>query len=148
MSDKVIRFGEFQIDRGRFQLFCQELPVRVEGRPMQLLLLLVEKAGELVTREQIADCLWGRDVFVDVEQGINTAIRKVRRALNDCADEPRYLQTVVGRGYRFIGEPVYDDDADTANVKMFTAEELGQAVLSAAGLDPSEYIASTKMRGD
>ena len=148
MSDKVIRFGEFQIDRGRFQLFCQELPVRMEGRPMQLLLLLVEKAGELVTREQIADCLWGRDVFVDVEQGINTAIRKVRRALNDCADEPRYLQTVVGRGYRFIGEPVYDDDADTANVKMFTAEELGQAVLSAAGLDPSEYIASTKMRGD
>ena len=136
MSDKVIRFGEFQIDRGRFQLFCQELPVRVEGRPMQLLLLLVEKAGELVTREQIADCLWGRDVSVDVEQGINTAIRKVRRALNDCADEPRYLQTVVGRGYRFIGEPVYDDDADTANVKMFTAEELGQAVLSADGLDP------------
>ncbi|HEX3320026.1 MAG TPA: winged helix-turn-helix domain-containing protein [Terriglobales bacterium] len=148
MSDKVIRFGEFQIDRGRFQLFCQESPVRMEGRPMQLLLLLVERAGELVTREQIAECLWGRDVFVDVEQGINTAIRKVRRALNDCADEPRYLQTVVGRGYRFIGEPVYDDDADTGNAKMFTAEELGQAVLSAAGLDPSEYISSGKMRGD
>jgi DNA-binding winged helix-turn-helix (wHTH) protein len=111
-------------------------------------LLLVERAGELVTREQIAECLWGRDVFVDVEQGINTAIRKVRRALNDCADEPRYLQTVVGRGYRFIGEPVYDDDADTGNAKMFTAEELGQAVLSAAGLDPSEYISSGKMRGD
>ena len=148
MSDKVIRFGEFQIDRGRFQLFCQESPVRVEGRPMQLLLLLVERAGELVTREQIADCLWGRDVFVDVEQGINTAIRKVRRALNDCADEPRYLQTVVGRGYRFIGEPVYDDDAGAASVKMFTAEELGQAVLSAAGLDPTEFSAPLKLQRD
>jgi DNA-binding winged helix-turn-helix (wHTH) protein len=69
---------------------------------LQLLMFMVEKRGQLVTREQISSELWSKDVFVDVEQGINTAIRKIRRALADDADEPNTLKTVVGRGYRFV----------------------------------------------
>lgn len=70
---------------------------------MELLILLVERQGQLVTRDEIIARLWGKDVFLDAEQGINTAIRKVRRALGDDPEQPRYVATVVGKGYRFIG---------------------------------------------
>ena len=101
MPDKKVRFDDFELDFARFQLCRSGSPVRLEGLPLQLLMFLVEKRGQLVTREQIS-ALWSKDVFVDVNQGINTAIRKIRRALHDDAEEPQYLQTVVGRGYRFV----------------------------------------------
>ena len=148
MSEKIVRFDEYVIDFGRFQLFCQDSAVKMEGRPMQLLMLLVGRPGELITREEIADFLWGKDVFVDVEQSINTAVRKVRIALGDDAEQPHYLQTVVGRGYRFIARPVVESNDDDPNSRMFTAEELGQAVLSAAGLDPEQIASSPKQRGE
>ena len=91
MPGKIVRFDEFVLDFGRFQLLCGDATVKLEGRPMQVLMLLVERAGELVTREEIADYLWGNKVFVDVEQSINTAVRKVRIALNDCVGRPQYL---------------------------------------------------------
>jgi DNA-binding winged helix-turn-helix (wHTH) protein len=138
MPDRVVRFGEFTLDFGCFQLFCRDSAVKLEGRPLQLLMLLVERAGQLVTREEIADALWGRDVFVDVEQGINTAIRKVRIALGDRGYPPKYLQTVVGRGYRFVRGDLLEVSRLPAwqIPETFTAEELGQAIRSAAGLPP------------
>src|SRR5438046_10331762 len=69
---------------------------------MELLILLLEKDGHLVTRKQIIERLWGNDVFVDTEHGINTAIRKIRQALKDDPDQPRFVQTVTGKGYRFV----------------------------------------------
>ncbi|HEY7466191.1 MAG TPA: helix-turn-helix domain-containing protein, partial [Dehalococcoidia bacterium] len=69
---------------------------------MDLLLLLVQRRGELVGRAEIIDRLWGKDVFVDVETGVHTAARKIRQALGDSAVTPKYLETVPGRGYRFI----------------------------------------------
>jgi DNA-binding winged helix-turn-helix (wHTH) protein len=68
---------------------------------MDLLFLLVERRGELVTREEVAEHLWGTDVFVDIDQSINTAVRKVRMALRDDPDKPRFIETVIGKGYRF-----------------------------------------------
>jgi len=138
---KRIGFDDFELDFARFQLFYQGKPVRLEGLPMQLLMFLVENKGQLVTREQISAALWSKDVFVDVDQGINTAIRKIRRALGDDADEPHYLQTVVGRGYRFVapnaGEvtQIQPGSASSADF-MVTPEELGRAIMTAAGLDP------------
>jgi len=133
MADKRVRFGEFELDFGHFQLYRGGEPVRLEGLPMQLLMYLIENQKQLVTREQIAHALWGEDVFVDIEQGINTAIRKIRIALDDDSGQPRFLLTVVGRGYRFVAE--CEDHA--AEVK-FSAEELGRAVIAAAGLPPDE----------
>jgi TolB-like protein/DNA-binding winged helix-turn-helix (wHTH) protein/Flp pilus assembly protein TadD len=75
--------------------------LRLEKRPMELLILLLEREGELVSRDEIAERLWGKDVFVDVEHGINTAVRKVRLALKDDSEQPRFVETVVGKGYRF-----------------------------------------------
>ncbi len=140
MAEKKIRFDDFQLDYGRFQLCCRGVPVRLEGLPLQLLMFMVENRGQLVTREQIAAALWSKDVFVDVEQGINTAIRKIRRALADDADEPQYLQTVVGRGYRFVAPNAAEDAAGAAPAEAFviTPEDLGRAIMSAAGLDPED----------
>ena len=132
---KIVRFAEFELDFGRFQLFRGGYPVRLEGLPLQILMLLVERHRQLVTREQIADALWGKEVFVDVEQGINTAIRKVRIALEDDSDSPQFLQTLVGRGYRFIAPLIERAPGDYAEWSTFSPEELGQALLAAAGLD-------------
>jgi DNA-binding winged helix-turn-helix (wHTH) protein len=80
----------------------------------------------------------GPDVFVDVEQGINTAVRKIRVALEDDSAQPRYLQTVVGRGYRWVAHVYEENDEVPATAKVFkiSAEEFGLAVMAAAGLDP------------
>jgi len=101
-------------------------------------LVVILHRGQLVTREQISSELWSKDVFVDVEQGINTAIRKIRRALADDAGEPQYLQTVVGRGYRFVAPTAEADAGNQLSTEGFTVtpEEFGRAVMIAAGLDP------------
>ncbi len=149
MPDKKLCFDDFELDFARFQLFRGGNPVRLEGLPLQLLIFLVEKRGELVTREQISAQLWSKDVFVDVDQGINTAIRKVRRALGDDPNEPQYLQTVVGRGYRFV-VPNAVESSGTATADQFavSAEELGRAIMTAAGLDPENPRGDRKVRND
>ena len=148
MPEKKIRFDDFELDYSRFQLSRRGRPVRLEGLPLQLLMFLVEKRGEMVTREQIASELWSKDVFVDVEQGINTAVRKIRRALSDDADEPQYLQTVVGRGYRFVAPTAKEYASGQPEGFTVSAEELGRAIMTAAGLDPENPRADPKTRGD
>jgi len=114
-------------------------------------MFLVDKRGQLVTREQISAELWSKDVFVDVEQGINTAIRKIRRALADDPNEPHYLQTVVGRGYRFVAPGAKEDVGDQPLAEGFAVspEELGRAIMTAAGLDPENPRADPpKTRGN
>ncbi len=152
MPDKRVRFAEFELDFGRFQLCRGGTPVRLEGLPLQLLMFLIESRGQLVTREQIADALWGKDVFVDVEQGINTAIRKIRMVLEDNSAQPQYLQTVVGRGYRFVAATIVEEGPSAANSAsaegfMVSAEELGRAIMAAAGVDPDDPKASPKVSG-
>ena len=150
MPQKKIRFDDFELDYGRFQLCRSGKPIRLEGLPLQLLMFLVENRGQLVTREQVSSQLWSKDVFVDVEQGINTAIRKIRRALADDADEPKYLQTVVGRGYRFVAPNAEEESAGQSPSEKLTvsAEELGRAIMTAAGLDPENPRATPKTRGE
>ena len=142
MPDKKVRFDDFLLDCGRFQLSRNGLPLKLEGLPLQLLMFLVERRGELVTRDQIADALWGKDVFVDIDQSINTAIRKVRMVLDDNSGQPRYLQTVVGHGYRFVArlEEVDKNDRGVSNSGSVSAEELGRAIMAAAGLDPNNPL--------
>jgi len=140
VPEKKVRFDDFHLDYCRFQLCRRGIPVRLEGLPLQLLMFLVEKRGQLVTREQISSELWSKDVFVDVEQGINPAVRKIRRALCDDADEPQYLQTVVGRGYRFVAPTAEEDVRAEAPAEKFAVspQELGRAIMIAAGLDPED----------
>ena len=97
----VIRFGVFQLDEQAGLLSKNGRIVRLKPQPFKLLLLLVSRAGEVVTREDIREALWGSDTFVDFEQGVNSAIKQVREALGEDADRPLYVETVPKRGYRF-----------------------------------------------
>src|SRR6187200_104399 len=106
-SPPALRFGEFVLDVAAYQLRRDGRPVKLGRQPMDLLILLVERRGQLVTRADIVARLWGPDVFVDVEMGVNTAISKVRQALHDAPEAPRFLETVPGKGYRFIA-PIAD----------------------------------------
>ena len=94
---------EVELDLARYELRRGGRVERLEKLPMELLILLAERPGQLVTRAEILERLWGKDVFVDADAAINTAVRKVRRALGDDPDTPRFLETVVGKGYRFVG---------------------------------------------
>src|SRR6202011_6356291 len=110
MQGTIIRFDEFELDIPCYQLRRSGRLVRLEKLPMELLILLSERPGQLVTREEIIQRLWGDNVFVDTRQGINTAIRKLRVALRDNPEHPRLLQTVAGRGYRLLAPVSTRDD--------------------------------------
>ena len=96
-------FEDFELDVAGFQLLRQSRPVKIERIPMELLILLVERSGQLVSREEIAARLWGDGVYMDAESGVNTAVRKLRAALKDSPEQPVFIETVAGKGYRFIG---------------------------------------------
>ena len=95
-------FRDFELDVPAYELRRDKSAIRLERQPMDLLILLVERRGELVTRSDIVARLWTKDVFVDVDMGINTAIRKIRAALGDSPDAPAFVETVPGKGYRFV----------------------------------------------
>ena len=99
---ETLRFGDFELDIGAYELRRRGRPVKLVRQPMDLLILLVESRGRLVARSDIVERLWGKDVFVDVETGVNAAISKVRQALRDSPDAPAFVETVPGKGYRFI----------------------------------------------
>ncbi len=103
ISSDSIRFGEeFEFDPGAYELRRAGQSIKLGRTPMTLLLLLVEHRGRLVSREQIIEKVWGKGVFIDTDNGINATIRRIRQTLEDDSEQPRFIQTVIGRGYRFI----------------------------------------------
>ena len=103
MSEAPVQTDFLELDLRRYELRRGSSVLKLEKIPMELLILLVERRDQLVGREEIIARLWGKDVFLDTEQGINTAIRKIRLTLGDDPNDPRFLQTIVGKGYRFVG---------------------------------------------
>jgi DNA-binding winged helix-turn-helix (wHTH) protein len=101
MPFETIRFEDFELDQNAFELRRAGQLVKLERIPLQLLFLLAENHDRLVTREEILQAIWGKDVFVDADNSINTAVRKARQALKDDPENPRFLRTVSGKGYRF-----------------------------------------------
>ncbi|MDH4063665.1 MAG: winged helix-turn-helix domain-containing protein [Acidobacteriota bacterium] len=144
----TFRFGDFELDAGAYELRRNGRPVRIERQPMDLLLLLVQRRRQLVPRSEIVDTLWGKDVFVDVETGVHTAIRKIRRALDDSADAPRFVETVSGKGYRFIATvevvPAPHDATASGKTQWPVAPRLPDSVLS----EPRPAEATTLSLGE
>ena len=101
-NSRIARFGAFEVDLAAGELRKSGIRVKLQERPFQILSVLLEQPGEIVTREQLEKRLWPADTFVDFEHGMNTAITKLRQALADDADNPRYIETLPRRGYRFI----------------------------------------------
>src|SRR5262249_25991721 len=102
MSSAKLRFRDYELDPDGFELRRSGHRLRLERKPMELLIFLAERQGQLVKREEIIEKIWGKDVFFDAENGVNNAIRKIRSTLNDNSDQPRFVETSVGKGYRFI----------------------------------------------
>src|SRR5579864_7899159 len=101
-AKEIIRFGRFEVDLQAGELRRGGLKVKLGGQPFDVLVTLLEKPGQVVTREELHDKLWAQDTFVDFEHGLNKAINKVREALGDDADNPRFIETLPRRGYRFL----------------------------------------------
>jgi len=103
MTPNLLKLADdLELDRGAYELRRSGKALRLSRIPMELLLLLVDRRGDLVTREEIVERLWGKDVFLDTDNSINAAIRKLRQILDDDPEQPQFIHTVTGRGYRFV----------------------------------------------
>jgi len=101
-NSRIVRFGVFELDLKVGELRKNGVKLRLQGQPFQVLTLLLERTGDVVTREELRQKLWPSDTFVDFDHSLNTAINKVREVLGDSATNPRYVETLARRGYRFI----------------------------------------------
>ena len=115
--------GEIELDLGRYELRRRGRRVKLEKKPMELLIFLVSRRDQLVPRQEIVKKLWRLDLFIDTEPNVNNIVRKIRAALGDDSAKPRFLETVVGKGYRFIGPVrVVGAQAHLSNVEQSLAE--------------------------
>jgi DNA-binding winged helix-turn-helix (wHTH) protein len=101
-SGRIARFGVFELDLAAGELCKNGAKLRLQEQPFQVLALLLERAGDVVTREDLRQKLWPADTFVDFDHSLNTAVNKLRETLGDSASSPRYIETLARRGYRFI----------------------------------------------
>ena len=137
-NPQVVRFGTFEVDLRLGELRKNGIRVKLTGQPFQILVILLEHPGDLVTREQLQRRLWPSDTFVDFDRGLNAAINRVREALGDSAENPRFVETLPRRGYRFIAPLV---DSRPARATLPAAESNvspAQTVTSPGALPASE----------
>src|SRR5271157_834674 len=113
---KLLRFGVFEVDREAGELRKQGVRIRLQEQPFQVLATLLENAGRVVTRDDLRQKIWPADTFVDFDHSLNTAVNKIREALNDSASSPRFVETLARRGYRFIAPVNGVETGDAAAV--------------------------------
>jgi DNA-binding winged helix-turn-helix (wHTH) protein len=136
-----IHFGVYELDRDAMELRKHGVPIRLQDQPLRVLTILSERPGEIVTREELQDQIWGKDTFVDFDQSLNKAVNRIREVLNDNAATPRYIETVPRRGYRFVA-PVTGDvstephsaDLGLEKPRRHLSRSSKLAVLAIAGL--------------
>src|SRR5882724_11433090 len=102
-NSPVVHFGLFELDLQARELRKSGIRIKLQDQPFQILASLLERPGEIVSREELQKRLWPADTFVDFNLSLNSAVKKLRQALNDDSDNPRFIETLYRRGYRFIG---------------------------------------------
>ncbi len=107
--ERRLRFGDFLLDPRAGELCRNGTRIRLQEQPLRVLLLLLERPGEVVTREDLKHGLWGANTFVDFDNSLNIAVKKLRSTLGDDASSPRYIETLPKRGYRFLDSVTTDD---------------------------------------
>ena len=127
-----VRFGIFEFDPASRELTRDGTPVRIQAQPLQILAVLIEHAGEVVTREQLREAVWGSGTFVDFDGGLNYCIAQIRSALGDSADSPRYIRTVPKRGYEFVAPIALPSEPTRSMPRYWAAVALAVAVLALA----------------
>ncbi len=129
--------GEIELDLGRYELRRSGRRVKLEKKPMELLIFLVGRREQLVSRRDIVTKLWRSDLFIDTDPNINNIVRKIRVALHDNSAKPRFLETVVGKGYRFIGPVRVIDRFQQSDLGESAAVEANREHASMPGERPS-----------
>ncbi|HWZ30772.1 MAG TPA: winged helix-turn-helix domain-containing protein [Bryobacteraceae bacterium] len=132
---RVFRFGVFEASEAAGELRKHGIRIKIHAQPFQVLIMLLERPAEIVTRDEMRQQLWGAGTFVDFDHALNTAVNKIREALDDSASSPRYVETVAGKGYRFIA-PLGPAGLDLAP----TSSETADAQLSPRADDSSGTI--------
>ena len=102
-SDGIVRFGAFELNGETGELRNAGTKIRLQEQPLEILQMLLEHPGKVISREELRQKVWSSDTFVDFDHGINNAIKRLREALADTAETPRYIETLPRRGYRFVG---------------------------------------------
>ena len=129
---RVFRFGPFELDESTGELRKFGVRVKLHAQPVRVLVMLLERPGELVTREEMRQRLWGDDTIVDFDHGLNTAVNKLREALGDAAAQPRHVETISGRGYRFIAPVTAGPPVSKALAEPVATPILGVAAVEVA----------------
>jgi eukaryotic-like serine/threonine-protein kinase len=127
-SSPMLKFGPYLVDLAAGEVRKNGSLIRLQEKPLRVLALLAERQGQLVTREELKKRLWPEDTFVDFETGLNTAVSKLRDALSDSAEKPRYIETIPRRGYRFIAEATFQNGHSSATVALEKSEAAERAV--------------------
>src|SRR5215831_8190596 len=127
---EIVRFGVFEVDLRAGELHKQGKRIKLQDQPFQVLAVLLQRSGEVVSREELRQQIWPEDTFVDFDNSLNTAINKLREALGDSADNPRFIETLPRRGYRFLA-PVTSEARRKPGI---TASSRKVAVLGAIGV--------------
>ncbi len=144
-AGRIIRFGSFEVDTQEGRLTKAGIRIRLQEQPFRILVLLLESAGQLVTREKIREELWSNDTFVEFDNALNTAVGKLRAALSDSADNPRFLETVPRRGYRFVA-PVTFAPSQPVNPTSPEPATTGGPISSGSVKIPTDVISPAQPR--
>src|SRR5664279_5640948 len=115
---RVVRFSVFEVDLRAGELRRNGIKVKLQNQPFQILAMLLERPGEVITREELHSRLWSADTFVDFDNGLNSAVRRLRDALGDSAESPTFVETLGRRGYRFVF-PVEGHTGDNGNCLLY-----------------------------
>jgi DNA-binding winged helix-turn-helix (wHTH) protein len=137
----ILRFDVYTLDLRAGELYKSGRKIKLQEQPFQILAMLLEHPGNVVTREQMRQRLWSGDTFVDFEHSLNTAIKKIRHALNDEAGKPRFIETLRGRGYRFAGFVTKTSPSSESSALPSTSSSL-------SALPPTSPPASSELAGD
>src|SRR5271168_4114119 len=136
----TVRFGPFELDLNVWQLRKAGIRVKIPQQPLQLLAMLLERPGLVVSREELRQRLWPSDVFVDFDHGLNKNIQKLREALSDSSDSPRYIETIPRTGYRFIVLGIEQPEA--LNSELETKARASTATRPAGLTTPQRILGS------
>ena len=141
-ANRLLRFGVFEVDLAAGELRKNGARIRLQEQPFQVLVALLEKAGKVVTREDLRQKIWPADTFVDFDHSLNTAVNKIREALGDSASSPRFVETLARRGYRFLG--LVDGASAHASVQTtptaFAVAQVNPPIAATTRLHPDLHV--------
>jgi DNA-binding winged helix-turn-helix (wHTH) protein len=140
-NGQPLSFSNFELDLRARELRKHGTRIKLQDQPFQILALLLEKPGEIVTREELRDRLWPADTFVDFDHSLNSAVKKLRQALNDDPDVPRFIETLPRRGYRFIA-PLRNGSSPAPAASEFLQSATGSASSAEISAEPAAASAS------